>query len=92
MYGLTPYTPSKIFPWQLYTPKDLSLHAEKHPDNGKAYEKTYQGYFNKEQEKKLAMYIDHSITGDALAMGLANKFELEACNEYLLMDVGVVPM
>ena len=22
--------PSKIFPWQLYTSKDLSLHAEKH--------------------------------------------------------------
>ena len=34
--------PSKIFPWQLYTPKDLSLHAEKHPDNGKAYEKIYR--------------------------------------------------
>ena len=45
-----------------------------------------------EQEKKLAMYIDHGITGDASAMGLANKFELEACNEYLQMDVGVVPM
>ena len=34
--------PSKIFPWQLYTPKDLSLHAEKHPDTGKAYEKIYR--------------------------------------------------
>ena len=34
--------PSKIFPWQLYTPKDLSLHAEKHSDNGKAYEKIYR--------------------------------------------------
>ena len=33
---------SKIFPWQLYTPKDLSLHADKHPDNGKAYEKIYR--------------------------------------------------
>ena len=52
----------------------------------------YEGYFNKEQEKKLAMYINHGITGDALAMGLANKFELEACNEYLLMDFGVVAM
>ena len=52
----------------------------------------YEGYFNKEQEKKLEMYIDHGVTGDALAMGLANKFELEVCNEYLLMDVGVVAM
>ena len=34
--------PSKIFPCQLYTPNDLSLHAEKHPDNGKAYEKIYR--------------------------------------------------
>ena len=34
--------PSKIFPWQLYTPKDLSVHAEKHPDTGKAYEKIYK--------------------------------------------------
>ena len=34
--------PSKIFLWQLYTPKDLSLHAEKHPDTGKAYEKIYR--------------------------------------------------
>ena len=52
----------------------------------------YEGYFNKEQEKKLVMCIDHGVTGDALAMGLANKFELEACNEYLLMDVGIVAM
>ena len=52
----------------------------------------YEGYFNKEQEKRLANFIDVGMTGDALAMGLANKFELEACNEYLLMDVGVVAM
>ena len=52
----------------------------------------YEGYFNKEQEKRLANFIDIGVTGDALAMGLANKFELEARNEYLLMDVGVVAM
>ena len=52
----------------------------------------YEGYFNKEQEKRLANFIDIGVTGDALAMGLANKFELEACNEYLLVDVGIVPM
>ena len=52
----------------------------------------YEGYFNKEQEKRLANFIDVGMTGDALAMGLANKFELEASNEYLLMDVGVVAM
>ena len=52
----------------------------------------YEGYFNKEQEKRLANFIDVGVTGDALAMGLANKFELEACNEYLLMDVGIVAM
>ena len=52
----------------------------------------YEGYFNKEQEKRLANFIDIGVTGDALAMGLANKFELEACNEDLLMDVGVVAM
>ena len=34
--------PSKIFPWQLYTPKDLSLHVEKLPDTGKAHEKIYR--------------------------------------------------
>ena len=43
----------------------------------------YEGYFNKEQEKRLANFIDVGMTGDALAMGLANKFELEACNELL---------
>ena len=52
----------------------------------------YEGYFNKEQEKRLANFINIDVTGDALAMGLANKFELEACNEYLLMDVGIVAM
>ena len=52
----------------------------------------YEGYFNKEQGKRLANFIDISVTGDALAMGLANKFELEVCNEYLLMDVGIVAM
>ena len=52
----------------------------------------YEGYFNKEQEKRLANFIDVGMTGDALAMGLANKFELEACNEYLLVDVAIVPM
>ena len=53
----------------------------------------YEGYFNKEQEKRLANFIDIGMTGDALATGLANKFELlEACNEYLLMDVGIVAM
>ena len=52
----------------------------------------YEGYFNKEQEKRLSNFIDVGVTGDALAMGLANKFELEACNEYLLVDVGIVPM
>ena len=52
----------------------------------------YEGYFNKEQEKRLANFIDVGMIGDALAMGLANKFELEACNEYLLVDVGIVPM
>ena len=52
----------------------------------------YEGYFNKEQEKRLANFIDVGVTGDALAMGLANKFELEASNEFLLVDVGVVPM
>ena len=52
----------------------------------------YEGYFNKEQEKRLANFIDIGVTGDALAMGLENKFELEACNEYLLVDVGIVPM
>ena len=52
----------------------------------------YEGYFNKEQEKRLANFIDIGVTGDALAMGLANKFELKACNEYLLMDVGIVAM
>ena len=52
----------------------------------------YEGYFNKEQEKRLAKFIDVGMTGDALAMGLANKFELEACNEYLLIDVGFVAM
>ena len=52
----------------------------------------YEGYFNKEQEKRLANFIDIGMTGDALAMGLANKFELEACTEYLLMDVGIVAM
>ena len=52
----------------------------------------YEGYFNKEQEKRLANFIDVGMTGDALAMGLANKFELEACNEFLLVDVGIVPM
>ena len=52
----------------------------------------YEGYFNKEQEKRLANFIDVDVTGDALAMGLGNKFELEACNEYLLVDVGIVPM
>ena len=52
----------------------------------------YEGYFNKEQEKRLANFIDVGVTGDALAMGLANKFELRACNEYLLMDVGIVAM
>ena len=52
----------------------------------------YEGYFNKEQEKRLANFIDVGMTGDALAMGLANKFELEACNESLLIDVGVVAM
>ena len=52
----------------------------------------YEGYFNKEQGKRLANLIDIGVTGDALAMGLANKFELEASNEYLLMDVGIVAM
>ena len=52
----------------------------------------YEGYFNKEQEKRLANFIDIGVTGDALAMGLANKFELEAGNEYLLVDVGIVAM
>ena len=52
----------------------------------------YEGYFNKEQEKRLANFIDIGVTGDALAMGLANKFELEACNEYLLVDVAIAPM
>ena len=52
----------------------------------------YEGYFNKEQEKRLAKFIDFGMTGDALAMGLANKFELEACNEYLLMDVRILAM
>ena len=52
----------------------------------------YEGYFNKEQEKRLANFIYIGVTGDALAMGLANKFELEVCNEYLLVDVGVVAM
>ena len=52
----------------------------------------YEGYFNKEQVKMLANFIDVGMTGDALAMGLANKFELEVCNEYLLMDVGIVAM
>ena len=52
----------------------------------------YEGYFNKEQEKRLANFIDVGVRGDALAMGLANKFELEASNEYLLMDVGIVAM
>ena len=52
----------------------------------------YEGYFNKEQEKRLANFIDVGVTGDALAMGLTNKFELEVCNEYLLMDVGIVAM
>ena len=52
----------------------------------------YEGYFNKEQQKRLANFIDVGVTGDALAMGLANKFDLEACNEYLLMEVGIVAM
>ena len=52
----------------------------------------YEGYFNKEEEKRLANFIDIGMIGDGLAMGLANKFELEACNEYLLMDVGIVAM
>ena len=52
----------------------------------------YEGYFNKEQEKRLGYFIDIGVTGDALAMGLGNKFELEACNEYLLIDVGIVAM
>ena len=52
----------------------------------------YEGYFNKEQEKRLANFIDIGMKGDALAMGLANKFELEACNEYLLIYVGIVAM
>ena len=52
----------------------------------------YEGYFNKEQEKRLANFIDIGVIGDVMAIGLANKFELEACNEYLLMDVGIVAM
>ena len=52
----------------------------------------YEGYFNKEQENRLVNFINIGVTGDTLAMGLANKFELEVCNEYLLMDVGIVAM
>ena len=52
----------------------------------------YDGYFTKDQLQKLSTYIDCGMTGDALAMGLANKFELEACNKYLLVDVGVVTL
>ena len=52
----------------------------------------YESYFNKEQEKRVANFIDVGVTGDALAMGLANKFELEVCNEFLLVDVVVVSM
>ena len=52
----------------------------------------YEGYFSKEQEKRLANFIDIGMTGDALAMGLANKFELEVWNEYLLMNVVIVAM
>ena len=52
----------------------------------------YKGYFNKDQLNKLAQYINCGVTGDAVAMGLANKFELEACNEHMLTDIGVVLM
>ena len=50
----------------------------------------YEDYFNKDQLNKLAQYINCGVTGDAVAMGLANKFELEACNEHMLTDIGVV--
>ena len=52
----------------------------------------YNSYFTKDQLQKLSTYIDCGVMGAALAMGLANKFELEACNKYLLVDVGVIPL
>ena len=63
--------PSKIFPWQLYTPKDLSLHAEKHPDNGKAYEKIYRRKVGDPDPKK---YNKNCIL--ALINGLKNKLDV----------------
>ena len=52
----------------------------------------YKDYFNKDQLNKLAHYINCGVTGDAVAMGLGNKFELEACNEHMLTNIGVVLM
>ena len=50
----------------------------------------YQGYFTQKQMDKLLPYITYGLTADAELLGLASKFELEACTEYLLNDFGLV--
>ena len=64
---------SKIFPWQLYTPRDLSFHAEKHPDSGKGYENIYRrkvGHTDPEKSNK------NSIL--ALIHGLKDKLDQDS--------------
>ena len=39
---------------------------------------------------KLLPFINYGQTADAEVLGLASKFELEACTEYLLNDFGLV--
>ena len=50
----------------------------------------YEGYFNEEQLKELVKYVDLGQTADAMELGLDSKFELEAINEFLLKDCGLV--
>ena len=44
----------------------------------------YKGYFKEAQLQKLIPYLALGQTPDADEIGLASKFELEACNEHLM--------
>ena len=50
----------------------------------------YEGYFTEQQLKELVKFVDLGQTGDAMELGLDSKFELEAINEFLLKDCGLV--
>ena len=50
----------------------------------------YKKFFTQKQLDSLVKYVPMGQTADSEEMGLKSKFELEACNEFLLTGWGLV--